>query len=327
MNKRKPILLTTPDFPPNRLGGLATFAKQLSDCLIGLQIEHEVFNWKNINEARGKDYKNYDEIINVHFLPTLFYRNIPTINFIHGSEIIPHSPNFFKKIYKRFFYSKIIESISNAKFNIFISEFTQKLYQSYGGQISFDRDMVFHNCININGQELEKKSLDSQLKLCAFVRNVPHKNIQGIIELFNVFRKLHPSGAELYIPYSANDKNIHNVTNCSDAEREEIYKISHLNLLLSLDHIHRGNIEGFGLTVLEAGKYGVPTIGSSHGGIPESVHNHKTGVILNSMSISEIENAYSFIMRDYQTLQKNCYQHTHQNHSMQNFERLLGAIL
>jgi phosphatidylinositol alpha-1,6-mannosyltransferase len=40
--------------------------------------------------------------------------------------------------------------------------------------------------------------------------------------------------------------------------------------------------EGFGIVYLEAALYGVPSIGSNHGGVPEAIINNETGVIINN---------------------------------------------
>ncbi|MBI5038048.1 MAG: glycosyltransferase family 4 protein [Candidatus Kerfeldbacteria bacterium] len=51
------------------------------------------------------------------------------------------------------------------------------------------------------------------------------------------------------------------------------------------------DVEGFGMVYLEASSFGKPVIGGNTGGIPEAIHDGKTGILVNPESINEIANA------------------------------------
>jgi glycosyltransferase involved in cell wall biosynthesis len=244
------------------------------------------------------------------------------ITFVHGGELLSYSKNPLKHFLKRISHKKILKSLSRSRFNFFISDFTFKLYQQLGGVADYSRDFVFHNCIDTSQSEFINKDLEGEISLCSFVRDVPHKNIKGIIETFNLIKSKHPHKVTLYITSDCEGENIVNISNCDNEKRENILKTSHLNLLMSLDHSHRGNIEGFGLTVLEAGKYGVPTIGLSTGGLVESIHHLSTGLLADQSC-----DLYADIKNYYSRMSHNVYQHTIQSHSLDKLEKLFRNFL
>lgn len=324
MNKN--ILITTPDYPPDRVGGISTFVLNLEQVLSSMDIDYEVFVWRNINHI-PKNLSNYTHVINVHF-HFLFKLNHPNmITFIHGGELLAYSSNVIKRIMKTILHKKMISVLAKSQKNVFISQFTQNLYQSNGGTLCYDRDIVYHNCINLNNSNFLEKEIHEEIILCCFVRDVPHKNIKGVLEVYRHLKRLHPKNIKLYLTskVKTDDPNIIQLENISDTERELIYQKSHLNLLLSLDHSQKGNVEGFGLTVLEAGKYGVPTIAMATGGLVESVHDGRTGwLISNTKNISKL---YNEIKENYRSVSREVFKHTHSSHGQDNLERLLKDIL
>ena len=189
--------------------------------------------------------------------------------------------------------------------------------------------MVFENCIEVDSAKFIEKDFNQKLILCCFVRDVPHKNIKGVIQLFKYLKEIHPFGATLYLTSDKfSDEDIHPLINLSDNSREQIYKAAHLNFLLSLDHSSRGHVEGFGLTVLEAGKYGVPTIGLRSGGLINSIHEGETGLFLDKGFDKESVRAmYSELQENYSKFQTQVYQHTHFSHDLNNYKKLFEMIL
>ena len=58
------------------------------------------------------------------------------------------------------------------------------------------------------------------------------------------------------------------------------------------------SIEGFGISYIEAGNYGVPSVSSGIGGSKESVINNKTGIICNPNSVTSIKNSIKKILNN-----------------------------
>ena len=68
------------------------------------------------------------------------------------------------------------------------------------------------------------------------------------------------------------------------------------------------SIEGFGISYIEAGIYGVPSITSGLGGTKESVINGKTGIICNPNSVISIKDSIKKIIfnkSQYKKMSKN----------------------
>lgn len=316
------VLITTPDYPPQRIGGISTYVLNIEKVLESLKIEFKVFVWNSLSDLKSINLNEYSHIINAHFHALLKLDHPQMLTIVHGGELYSYSKNPFKKFLKSFLHKKILHSLTKSKKNIFVSEFSYNLFSELYGARDVSRDFVFHNCIDLGDSYFIEKNLEKEIHLCCFVRDVPHKNIAGTIELYKNLKKSHPHKVTLTITSNiiTDDEDIISIPNATDEQREEVLKKSHLNILLSLDHGHIGNIEGFGLTVLEAGKYGVPTLGLSNGGLVESIHHLKTGVL-----IDQLDELYSTLKESYEQLARNVYDHTHMSHGLTSMERFLKA--
>lgn len=103
--------------------------------------------------------------------------------------------------------------------------------------------------------------------------------------------------------------NIITHNNLDEGSRDTIYEKSDFKLLLSLDHSECGFYEGFGLAVVEASKFGTPSVVLNTGGLPENVHHKKTGWVLESISKEEVEDFYKYIIENYSELSIACHEH------------------
>jgi phosphatidylinositol alpha-1,6-mannosyltransferase len=59
-----------------------------------------------------------------------------------------------------------------------------------------------------------------------------------------------------------------------------------------------GNVEGFGISLVEAGACGIPVIGGRSGGVPDAVREGETGVLVDSERIEEVYRAVSGLLDD-----------------------------
>lgn len=74
-----------------------------------------------------------------------------------------------------------------------------------------------------------------------------------------------------------------------------IYKQADILIMLSQNKIE-SSAEGFGIAILEANLFGVPTIGSIKTGIEDAVENNKTGILVDPYSSVEIIDAMKLIL-------------------------------
>lgn len=326
----KKIKLTTPDYLPV-MGGLTTYTLCLENILNKLKLDFDLIHWKKRSSIASVKCDN-SIVINVNYLFGFLNKskNVQNINFIHGSEILFYSQNIFLRILKRAFKSKILRYFEASHRNVFISEFTLEKLKSFGFKIDYSRDIVFHNCIDTIDSKYIENEIKTELLFCCIVRDVPHKNIKGTIELLEMIADYYPHNkVVLYLnslKYESSKIEIRSEINFSDEKRERIYKTCHFNVLLSLDASKKGFFEGFGLTCLEAGKYGTPSIVSCYGGLPENVHHRKNGIVYiedNDVFFKDID----YIIKNYESVRKYTFNHTCQSHSLEQLEIFLKKVI
>jgi glycosyltransferase involved in cell wall biosynthesis len=329
------ILLTTSDYFP-QLGGLSTFTKNIETVLKEMNLDYELFHWKSIDDIKSFSpdrLSSYTTILNIHpqFAWLSDSNQDRMINFIHGSEILMVSPNPLKKIYKKLFSGKFFEKLSRSYLNVFISEATMKKATEKGFKVDYSRDIVLHNCIDVKDAVFVKKELKNKLVFSCIVRNVPHKNLHGSVKFCEYVAAATGKQVELVVPKNSNLTStkieIKELPSAGDSDRDEAYRSSHFNLLLSLDHSDKGFYEGFGLTVLEAARFGTPSIVMNSGGLPEAVHHGETGWVIDSIDALTVEKIFSREeISNYQQMAINCYGHTVRSHTLAEYSRLMKSI-
>lgn len=319
-------LITTPDYPP-QLGGLSTYTLCVEAALKLCGIDYDVAVWKTPQEARMIDGSQYNRVLNINYVGGFLgkWSSEKNINFVHGSEILFYSPNPIKRFVKRMMKNRILDYFNLSYKNVFISSFTMEKLESFGLNIKYNRDQVFHNCIDISGHEFIDNDIVDEIKFVSIVRDVPHKNLDGVVRLLedlsdNIGKKivLYTNSERL----NSSKITVHAKENLSNEERDQYYKESHFNVLLSKDHSEKGFYEGFGLTCLEAGKYGVPSIVASSGGLPENVHHMDNGVVVSSNFFKDFKEFIS----EYRNKRQYTYEHTINSHSIEAFAKLFVSL-
>jgi glycosyltransferase involved in cell wall biosynthesis len=339
--KRKKILLTTPDFPP-KLGGLSTFTVNIKNTFEILDYEVELFQWNSIKELRvkskayAKRSADFAAIVNIHFQGGYFLRSVSCkhINFYHGSEILYYSSNIIKMIMKKLLKSRMNQYIAKSHLNLFIAKFTMSKLQELGLALDYGRDIILSNCVRID-QEVEyslSNFKNTEIDFVCVARDVPHKNLLGCVEFCEQLATISNRKIKLFISTKENISStkikIVSINSISDQKREEIYKSAHFNLLLSLDHSNKGFYEGFGLTVLEAGKYGTPSVVIPSGGLFESVHDSFTGWHIKDTSTKSVLNFWENLENEkYEQIARQCYNHTHESHSLNTYTKFFKKVV
>jgi glycosyltransferase involved in cell wall biosynthesis len=336
--KKKPdstVLITTPDYLP-KLGGLTTFTIGLEKVLNDLGVIYDILVWNSVSELKDCEHKrNYDQCLHVHFMAGHFLRHVKSdkvINFIHGSEILFYSPNPIKRLVKKWMKRSLLKYIESSFINVFISDVTKELLVNQGLTQDYSRDLTLHNCIDTSSARLTNVSFDEdELRFICVARDVPHKNIEGALDLCSAALKVFNKSIKLYVTAPLSSRGgvvVENIQGIENDELELLYQKSHFNILLSLDHSHKGFVEGFGLTVLESGKYGVPSIVSSNGGLPEAVHHQITGWVLDTLDRGSHEYFWTqFSIEEYKQIRLNTYQHTIDVHGLDYYKRFMEKCL
>lgn len=330
----KNVLLTTPEYPPHQLGGIATLSKTIVDALEAEGYNVTILVWKKPQEVK-QAIKNFQgHLIHAHYWPSLWLSTKDkkrSINIIHGAELLTYSKNPVIRLVKNITKNYANRALEQACANIFISQYSLEKAAQLGMKINHSRDILFPNRLELTDIEVSKASIlkdSTQIKLCCFARDVPHKNIQGTIYFAELLSDISKKKVSLRLgpgQYSSNKIEI-NCEVVKNEQRDQIYKDSHLNCIFSLDHSHIGNFEGFGLTPLEAAKQSTPSIGFASGGLTESIHDQKTGWILKSIDRDSVEKWYRHAVNHYDDIAANCFKHTIKNHSSVDYANLFAGL-
>ena len=60
--------------------------------------------------------------------------------------------------------------------------------------------------------------------------------------------------------------------------------------------IHKKSVEGFGIAYVEAGQYGIPSIGGKDGGAADAIQHKNTGLICDGNNLDEIYSSLNSIL-------------------------------
>ncbi len=77
-----------------------------------------------------------------------------------------------------------------------------------------------------------------------------------------------------------------------------------IGIMLS-ENTGNGDVEGFGISLIEANAMGLPTIGSKGTGIEDAIRNNFNGVLVEAKTVDEIVGAVEIIINDYEQYSKN----------------------
>ena len=83
-----------------------------------------------------------------------------------------------------------------------------------------------------------------------------------------------------------------------DKSLSELFSVSDIFIMLS-ENLPNGEVEGFGIAILEANYFGLPAIGSKGCGIEDAIQNEETGYLIDNHSPVELKNAVEKIMDNY----------------------------
>jgi len=84
----------------------------------------------------------------------------------------------------------------------------------------------------------------------------------------------------------------------------ELLSISKIKLMLSTN-TSSGDVEGFGIAILEANALGIPAIGSKNTGIEDAIKNNETGILVDPKNTFEITEAIEKILNNYSSFSAN----------------------
>lgn len=233
----------------------------------------------------------------VHLIK-LFYPSKPVIAIIHGSEVLLPSK-----------YAKNLTDAALRKSNhvIAVSNYTLSLVK----HLNLKSTQVIPNGI-ADIPEINAASLvDQQINLLTVGNLTQRKGQHNVIEalpvLLNEFPQIHyhcvglPTNLSQLQQLAQNLNVDHVITfhgRVSDTDKQLMYTQSHIFLMLS-ERTITGDVEGFGIAILEANSYGIPAIGSKGSGIEDAINSGLSGYLVDPHKQEDVLNAVRHIINDY----------------------------
>ncbi|MNR38976.1 GDP-mannose-dependent alpha-(1-6)-phosphatidylinositol monomannoside mannosyltransferase [compost metagenome] len=90
----------------------------------------------------------------------------------------------------------------------------------------------------------------------------------------------------------------------SDQDLFSIVALCDVFVMLS-ERLDNGDVEGFGIAVLEANALGLPAVGSSDSGIADAISQNYSGKLVLPHAIESVSAALETIMEDYDSYSSN----------------------
>ena len=225
------------------------------------------------------------------------FRSTPTMAVIHGTEV-----NF-----KPFLLRKSID-LALKKFEVIVavSNYTKQLVAHLNKNV-----VVIPNGINLSDWELPEASniaLKGQPVLTTVGRVSLRKGQLNVIkqlpELIKQFPKLHyhcigiPTEAEPFRTAAKKRGVIAYITFHGSADTRNLKEmLSQTDVFMMLSSEDKsGDVEGFGIAILEANALGVPAIGSKGCGIEDAIHSKVSGELVAYDSAKQVTEALDRIL-------------------------------
>jgi len=215
---------------------------------------------------------------------------------IHGKEINHPNGSSLNK--------RIIKILNNIEMVVANSEYTKDLAIIKG--IDKEKIKVINPGINpvkeLNKNSVEK--VESLLKvktprLITVSRFDKRKNHEKVIMALRNLKQQYPDIVYICIGYGNEEHNLKKLVQELDLNSQVMFfkDISNdlKNALLAKSDIfvmpsiiHKTSVEGFGIAYIEAGQYGVPSLGGKDGGASDAIDHDKTGLICDGNNLDDI---------------------------------------
>ena len=209
---------------------------------------------------------------------------------------------------------RILNVLNNVEKIIANSEFTKKLAINCG--VNENKIIVINPGID-PADELDKKSLnkiESLLKvktprLITVSRFDKRKNHEKVVMALRNLKQIHPDVVYICVGYGDEEENIKKLVKELDLEAQVMFfkdisnelknaLIAKSNIFVMPSVIHKKSVEGFGIAYVEAGQYGIPSIGGKDGGADDAIEHEKTGLICDGNNLDDIYSSINSMLEN-----------------------------
>ena len=215
---------------------------------------------------------------------------------IHGKEINHPKGSSLNK--------RVIKVLNNIEVVIANSKYTKDLAVNKG--INKEKIIVINPGVN-SVNELNKNSLvkvESLLKvktprLITISRFDKRKNHEKVIMALRNLKQQYPDIVYICIGYGNEEHNLKKLVQELDLNSQVMFfkdisndlknaLVAKSDIFVMPSIIHKTSVEGFGIAYVEAGQYGVPSLGGKDGGASDAIDHDKTGLICDGNNLDDI---------------------------------------
>mgnify|MGYP001349277734 FL=1 len=239
---------------------------------------------------------------------------------------------------------RILNVLNNVEKVIANSEFTKNLAINCG--VNEDKILVINPGVD-PAEDLDKKSLikiESLLKvktprLITVSRFDKRKNHEKVIMALRNLKQTYPDIVYICVGDGDEEQNIKNLVKELDLEGQVMFfknissnlknaLIAKSNIFIMPSIIHKKSVEGFGIAYVEAGQYGIPSIGGKDGGAADAIDHDKTGLICDGNELNDVYSSIENLLKDkkyieYGKAAKIKSQNFHWNKIIEKYKRIL----
>jgi len=234
----------------------------------------------------------------VSFVKLFYRRNKKFIAVIHGTEVNLKN-KWLKKLTNR--------SLVNIGNVISVSNYTSSLVK----HLNLKDLSVIPNGYNVDVSiDIKGEKLEGDVNLVTVGRVSERKGQINVIKALPELKKLYPN-IKYHIIGIPEDKNRlikeakkigvdNNIIFYGQINNSKLYNVvngSDIFMMLSQND-RKGDVEGFGIAILEANHFGIPAIGSKNCGIEDAINDSSSGILVFPDSVDEIKNAVETIINN-----------------------------
>ena len=283
------------NFPSNRISFISNknkFVRLLNFCIV----------YKKIILKENINIIILSGIFPLIFINFLNKSGIKIISIIHGHEIL-QTKNMFRMLLQRtlklsskiiavskFSKSLLVNRIKDINVDVINNGFSPEIFERSKVKKSVINDI----CLVTVGSVHRRKGQHNVVKAIPNIKKT-FKNISyhiiGIADQINYL--------ESVIDKCSVSDNVIIHGPLSDIEKVDRMIDSDIFIMLS-EMQDDGDIEGFGIAIIEANYLGLPAIGAKGCGIEDAIKDNYSGILVNKNSYSDICNAIEKIMSNYE---------------------------
>lgn len=226
--------------------------------------------------------------------------NLPIVGIIHGSELLLSN----KKLKK--FTDECLEKLDLV---ISVSKYTQKLVKD----LKLKKQLVIPNGVHLSTNKMlsKPKEVSQRLNLITVGNLTQRKGQHNVVEALPILKKLYPNIIYHVVGIPTNQKKLEDLAQqlsvskhieihgrLSDEEKINLLQNSLIFVMLS-EQTSEGDVEGFGIAILEANALGLPAIGSKNCGIEDAIVDGYSGRLVDPHQPKEVAEAVQDIINRY----------------------------